>query len=338
MKVKRIILTVLISLGMGSTAYALSPQVLTFDQTGFLYYNVVGKGIRNPSGADFTSGTKSMTLPSAPTFAELYWNGFQYDFANNAEPGDPNVFLNGMAVVGTALAEQPGGEQGIGYRANVTNKILAGTNNYTASGIGFTNQANSRNNGFSIGAVYQDATKQKYGRMMIFDGLDNAWCLGTGNNGPNSEVLGINIGAANYDRIVDLTFIIGGGEDATNYPDGRGSWIWYDTFNAGATPTNLVGQAFASRWADPFPIKAADGHDWDTYDFSIVVPKGDGKLAFQIESDLQRHGESFNWLSSYVFVNNANPVPEPATMSLFGMGGAAAMFFRRKRGQKIAQS
>lgn len=324
-------------------ALALTPFYTNFDEVGYFNYQVEGKGLYENSsgmrGVNQSSGAISMDIQGAPIFGITYWQGYGPNYwSGGAEAGKANVQFNGNNIAGTALTESSGGDYGLGYWANVTSYLQEGNHNYTISNVSFGSNAatnNGVNNGFGITAVSEDETQSHYGRLIISTANDYAWHGFTGNNGPNTGVLGFNIDPVNYDRQAEVTLVYGGGEDGVNvgpYPKyvDRRSYVWYYTANSGGTPVDLVDESFAHQLPESHILYARDGFDWDTYSFSVNLPANTSVFALQTESDDQVwNGESFVWLGSNVFIPE-HVVPEPATLILFTFGAGLLALKRRR--------
>lgn len=313
-----------------------SPFITNFDQVGYFNYQVGGTGLGGEHGVKQSSGTINMGISGNPVYGQVTWHGFGPTYWNgNPEFGNPNVTFNGNNITGTALTESPGGDYGVGYRANVTSYLQQGNHNYTLGGVGFGSSAGSTNginNGFGLTAVYEDASQSNYGRLIIASGGDYAHHSFGGNNGPNTKVLGFNIDSVNYDRQLTATLTFAGGQGPqTQYPDRR-SFLWYNT-GVGAIPMNLVDQAFATKYPENHMVLARDGSEWDTYQLVLNLPANSSYLAMQMESDDEIwNGESFSWTGAALFVPiRQNVIPEPATMMLFASGlGTLALRLRKK--------
>lgn len=312
---------------------SISNFIIGFDQTGYYNYAVEGLGltsyINGQQGPSASSGTLSLDVPGAPQQGFVYWHGYGHKYWQGyGESGNPNVTFNGNPIAGTPLVEAPGGDYGVGYWADVTSYLSSGAQNYTIDGVSFTGANNQGvHNGFGVLGIYNDPSQ--YGRLIVKHGNDYAFHGFTGNNGPSTRVLGFNFDPADYDRQAEIAMIFAGGQDGVIYPDRR-SYIWHYTGTDGIVPANLVDEAYATQHPDMYPLFARDGYDWDTYFMDIFLPANSSVLALQVESDDEVwNGESFSLVSTAAFIPQ-RVIPEPATISLLGMGIGGFLLKRKK--------
>jgi len=324
----------------GSANAAQSDFTYDFDQTGYFNYNIAGIGLyEDPvthNRENETQGTVSMNITADPLKGMVYWHGYGPNYWSGVpEAGNSNVTFNGNAVTGTALPQGAGGEYGIGFKADVTQYLSAGANNYTLGNVSFHQQGNPSNkginNGFSVVSVSEDAAKNpdNYGRLVVASGSDEAWFNWTGNNGPNTGVFGVTFDPVDHYRQAEITLIIAGGEDKDGLPgiykENRPNYLWYWTAEDGAIPANLV-NGVGTQYSSTYPAAARNGYDWDNYSFNLDIPANVSRLALQMESkninNASSYGESFSWVGASVFLPEEAPtvVPEPVSMSLFLLG------------------
>ena len=323
-------------------AFAASPFELDFDQTGYFNFGAEGEGLyENPvthvRGTNQSSGTVSSDIQGTPVFGMTYWQGYGPNYwAGGAEAGQANVTFNGNPISGTALAEQPGGDFGVGFKANVTPYLSQGVNPYTIGGVKFGDtptSGNGVNNGFALMHVSEDPTQMNYGRLMIKSGNDYAFHGFGGNNGPNTQVLGFSFDPVAYDRDAEIYLIYAGGEDSANPSNGdRRSYLWYDTNETGIIPADLVDEPGATQYPEPHLLFARSGFDWDVFHLLLPIPSNATTLALQTESDDEVYnGESFVWVGATAFIpEGQTTIPEPSTLLLLGIGlsGFLAKRFR----------
>jgi len=210
------------------------------------------------------------------------------------------------------------------FIADITDLIDEGTFDYSISDFDMDQEY-----GVGLQIVYQDRQADPNTEVAILQGHDYAFS-GWPNGGElnRTDVAAHTFEPAPVDRVLEVTFFMGGGE-ATDRPDQL--WFLTGTYeDRSQLPTELITNNLGTV-LDSNPIEAVDDEEWDTITKKIIIPAGDTFAAFQFQSGggsgQGTPPESFSWISA-TFAMRA--IPEPGTALLLGAGALAALRRRRQ--------
>lgn len=313
---------------MSTTALAVE-MPLTQAWSAMGNYGTVHAGV----GTLLTDGTgtiSGVTVPGTVTKAFLYWvgrNGPATDLSSDptitlTRSGDAGISVTADVMTDVSLLPY-WNHNHIAFIADVTDYVAAGTFDYMISDF----HMSSAEYGVGLQIVYEDAGLPET-EVSIFQGHDFAYRNWAGPEGLDvTSVVNYTFEPTDHDRVLDLAFIVAGGEATV-----RSEQLWFATGThdvPGDLPTELVTSGLGTV-LDSDPLVAGDGQTWDTWTGQIVVPAGSTYASFQFESgggsNPSIQPESFSWVSASFQLG----IPEPATLAFFTFGTVIVIRSRRR--------
>jgi hypothetical protein len=239
------------------------PLTTRYDDVGNYGMTEAGVGLKESASGDIT-----IDFPGTVVVAYLYWACI------DVNPGGDNTIDFDGTPVTADISYGPefwyDNYYHYVYVKDVTT-LLTAPDTYTVTGM----ENVFYRYGAGLVVVYEDPSLPT-NRIVLLDGLDSFWFGWTAPLGPNSEVASVTFTSESMDQDVDAFLFVGGTEH-----DDRPNEIWTAT-GTGTPSTNLITSPTSS--GGPYPLTAADGASWDTYEETVTVPAGDEWLGVQVES------------------------------------------------------
>jgi hypothetical protein len=303
-------------------------------------YRVFNNGVGvSSTGGDGTIENVNITGPVAKAY--LYWIGANIPAADVST--DDTVYFGVEGMPGTDVMadnsyvipfERPFAPGAFFWNANhsafvadVTQLIQPGMNNYSITEFDMDIEF-----GVGLQVVYEDDSAP-LSEIAIHQGHDFAF-LGWNNAEElnRTDVVTHTFAPTDFDRVLQVTFFSGGGED-TDRPD----QLWSLTGihdDPGDLPDELITNNLGNV-IDTNPLEADNGEEWDTVVKEVLIPAGETFASFQFESGggsgTNTPPESFSILSATF---NMRAIPEPGTVLLLG-SGALVLLRRRRAGSTV---
>ncbi|ROR32686.1 PEP-CTERM sorting domain-containing protein [Inmirania thermothiophila] len=302
---------VLLATGSFFAPYAQANVISLFEtrfDTDFAYAGV--GGLRGTG-----SGTIQLTGVSGTVQqAYLYWHGptDSNDPAHNA-----SLLLNGAPVVGSNIGFSDDNfwsrSNSQAYRADVTG-LVAGNGNYSISGL-----IPNDSNGASLVVFFDDGDNTNNVDIVTFDGND-------ANFANSFDPLGWNISLSGINYTSGSASLVLGVSDGQSFTDG--SFLLNGT-------TLLSGNVFEGTSVPQTPgSSVTNGGLWDILAVDITAFMTPGPVTLTLTHQGVLDALSAIHVSVVLPAGSApdqpGPLPEPATLALFGLGLAGLGFGRRR--------